>query len=39
MGANDTEIDQELGDGLGGQRGAPIGVQGQLVRADTLAVA
>jgi len=32
----DTEIDEELGDGFGGHRGAPIRVQGQLVRAGAL---
>ncbi len=30
--AGDAEVDKELGDGLGGHRGPPVGVQGELVR-------
>ena len=38
VGAGDTEIDEELGDGLGGHRRATVGVQGELITVDTLAV-
>jgi hypothetical protein len=33
----DAEIDEELGDGLGGHRGAAVGVDGELVAVDALA--
>ena len=36
--AGDAEVDEELGDGLGGHRGAPVGVQGELVAVDAVAV-
>jgi hypothetical protein len=35
--AGDAEIDEELGDGFGGHRRAPVGVQGELVTRDALA--
>jgi hypothetical protein len=38
VGSGDAEVDEELGDGLGGHRGAAVGVQGELVAVDALAV-
>jgi len=35
--AGDTQIDEQLGDRLGGHRGAPVGVQGELVGFDAVA--